>query len=456
MNTDLTKGKIFPSLLRLGLPIAGVNAMNMAYNITDMFWLGRVSSDALAATGVSGLYLWLSVGLMLIGRIGAEVGVAQSRGRGDVDAAYKFSRTAIYIAAILGLVYGIFLITLRTPLVGFFNFQEATVVAYATAYIAIMAIGIPAVFISSSIDGTFVASGNSRMPFLIGSSGLILNMILTPIFIFVLNLGVVGAAVSSVISQYAVFVARVLALKYLKNRPFEVYQFIMPFNFRDGTVKDIFKLTWPICLENTLFPLLTMFTTRFEAGFGSSAVSMSRVGVQIESLSWLVGGGFGAALTAFVGQNFGAGKFDRVSAGVRYAVGALLVWGVFVTSVMWFGGGMVFTIFLPEYAPYPEMAQLFITYMRILAACQIFANLEFAATNAFRGKGKTLPPSIVSISSNLIRVPLAYVLSLTPLGLLGIWVAISFTASIRGIAVAIWYILDNRKFNKIDTPNIVK
>ena len=453
MNSDLTKGKIFPSLLRLGLPIAGVNAMNMAYNITDMFWLGRVSSDALAATGVSGLYLWLSVGLMLIGRVGAEVGVAQSRGRGDIDAAYRFSRTAIYIAAILGLAYGIFLITLSGPLVGFFNFQEATVVAYATAYIAIMAIGIPAVFISSSIDGTFLASGNSRLPFIIGSSGLILNMILTPIFIFVLNLGVVGAAVSSIISQYVVFVARILALKYLKNRPFDEYKFIMPFNFRDDTVKDIFKLTWPICLENTLFPLLTMFTTRFEAGFGASAVSMSRVGVQIESLSWLVGGGFGAALTAFVGQNFGAGKFDRVSAGVRYAFFALLVWGSFVTLILWFGGGAVFAVFLPEYAPYPEMAQLFITYLRILAVCQIFANLEFAATNAFRGKGKTLPPSIVSISSNLIRVPLAFALSLTPLGLLGIWAAISFTAGIRGVAIVIWYVVDNAKTGKTEIVN---
>ena len=454
MNSDLTKGKIFPSLLRLGLPIAGVNAMNMAYNITDMFWLGRVSSDALAATGVSGLYLWLSVGLMLIGRVGAEVGVAQSRGRGDVDAAYRFSRTAIYIAAFLGLIYGLFLITFRSPLVGFFNFQETTVVAYATAYIAIMAIGMPAVFISSSIDGTFMASGNSRMPFIIGSSGLILNMVLTPIFIFVLNLGVVGAAVSSVISQYAVFGARVLALKYFKNRPFDEYSFIMPFSFRDEAVKDIFKLTWPICLENTLFPLLTMFTTRFEAGFGSSAVSMSRVGVQIESLSWLVGGGFGAALTAFVGQNFGAGKFDRVSAGVKYAFFALFIWGSFVTLVLWFGGGVVFAVFLPEYAPYAEMAQLFITYLRILAVCQIFANLEFAATNAFRGKSKTLPPSIVSISSNLIRVPLAFALSLTPLGLLGIWAAISFTAGLRGVAIVVWYAIDNKKAkNKVIVNN---
>jgi len=452
INGNLAEGKIFSSLLRLGLPIAGVQVMHMAYNITDMFWLGRVSSDALAASGVAGLFLWLSVGLMIIGRVGAEVGVAQSKGQGDDAAAYRYSRAALYIAAALGILYGSILILFRTPLIGFFNFQEANVAADAADYLAIMALGIPAIFIASSIDGTFVASGNSRTPFLIGSAGLIFNMILTPIFIFSLGLGVFGAAVSSVIAQYTVFVVRIAAIKRFKNRPFDTYQFMVPFSFsaiisdlRTGTSGHIFKLTLPICLEQTLFPLLTMVTTRFEVSFGAFAISMSRVGSQIESLSWLVGAGFGAALTAFVGQNFGAGKMDRISKGVRYAGYSLGVWGIFVTVVLWFGGDIIFTVFLPEYAPDPEMRSIFTTYLRILAACQILANLEFVATNAFRGKGKTVPPSVVSITSNVIRVPLAYFLSLTPLGLLGIWTAVSITGGLRGAGVCLWYIWDTRK-----------
>jgi len=186
-----------------------------------------------------------------------------------------------------------------------------------------------------------------------------------------------------------------------------------------------------------------MWTTRFEVGFGASAVSLSRVGTQIESLSWLVGAGFGAALTAFVGQNYAAKKLERVSQGVHYAGGVLVLWGLFVTLVLAFGGSLFFDIFLPEYAYNLELRQLFITYLLILAACQIFSNLEFLATNAFRGKGKTIPPSVVNITSNLIRVPLALGLSLTPLGLLGIWIAVSFTAGLRGLVVVLWYIIDN-------------
>ncbi|MCL2421840.1 MAG: MATE family efflux transporter [Defluviitaleaceae bacterium] len=454
-TVDLTQGKIFSSLLKLSLPIAGVQVMHMAYNITDMFWLGRVSSDALAASGAAGLFLWLSVGLMIIGRVGAEVGVAQSRGKGDEAAAYRYSRTAFYISAMLGLLYAFILILFQTPLIGFFNFQEAHVAADAATYVSIMALGIPAVFMSSSIDGAFVASGNSRTPFLIGSAGLIFNMILTPIFIFPLGLGVFGAAASSIIAQYTVFAVRIIAIKRFKSRPFDTYQFAVTLNFsaiiddlRTGTSRDIFKLTIPICLEQTLFPLLTMVTTRFEVSFGAFALTMSRVGSQIESLSWLVGAGFGAALTAFVGQNFGAGKMDRIAKGVKYTACSLGFWGIFVTAVMWFGGDIIFTVFIPEYAPDPEMRRIFITYLRILSACQLLANLEFAATNALRGKGKTIPPSVISITSNVIRVPLAFGLSLTPLGLLGIWTAVSITAGLRGAAVCLWYMWDTRQEKK--------
>lgn len=449
---NLTEGKILSSLLRLALPIAGGQVMNMAYNITDMFWLGRVSSDALAASGMSGLFVWLSVGLMIIGRVGAEIGVSQSRGRGDLEAAYRYSRTAFYIAAVLGFLYASFVLTFRVHLIGFFNFQEAHVADYALQYLSIMAFGMPIMFMSGAIDGSFVASGNSRTPFMISSCGIIFNMILTPIFIFVLGLGVIGAAVTSVITQYTVFTVRLFAIKSFKSRPFEEYRFIIPFSMsailndlRAGTSAHIFKLTLPISLENTLFPLLTMVTTRMEVGFGAFALSMSRVGSQIESLSWLVGAGFGAALTAFVGQNFGAGKMDRVSQGVRYATYVLLCWGIIVTAILALGSGIILNIFLPEFAAEPEMRQLFTTYMRILAACQIFANLEYVASNAFRGKGNTVPPSIIGISSNVIRVPLAFFLSSTALGLLGVWIAVSFTAGLRGLCMFLWYLWDGRR-----------
>lgn len=471
MTKDLTQGKIFSTILRLAVPIAGGQIMQMTYNLLDMFWLGLLSGDALAAAGIAGLFFWLSVGLMLIGRVGAEVGVSQARGRGDIAAAYKYSRTAIYIAAVLGTVYGTLLALLRTPLIGLFSFTDASIAADAAAYTGIMALGIPAVFVFSSISGAFVASGNAKTPLYIGGGALALNMVLTPLFIFTFGLGVAGAAVASVISQYIGLGVGIFAIKRFKSRPFAEYRFFdrnktttstevnavgfshkvkkrlsaIVYDIRYGTAHDIFRITLPICAENTVFPLLTMFTTRMEISFGDHIASISRVAIQMESLSWLVGAGFGAALTAFVGQNFGAGKHDRITTGVRYTAYSLITWGFCVSMFLWFGGDIVFGIFLHDYAAYPEKRALFITYMRMLACIQIFVNLEFVAANAFRGKGRTVPPSAVGIITNVVRVPLAFVLMRTPLGIIGVWLAICVTAAFRGIGSGVWYWLDSRR-----------
>jgi len=199
-----------------------------------------------------------------------------------------------------------------------------------------------------------------------------------------------------------------------------------------------------------------MATTYFEVAFGAFAVSISRVGTQVESLSWLVGAGFGAALTAFVGQNFGAGKHNRINDGVRYATIFMLGWGSLVAAVLWFGSPVIIAAFLPGFASDPDMVRLVVSNFRILAACQLFSNLEFVATNAFRGKGRTLPPSITGITSNAIRVPLALVLSrFTPLGLLGVWVAISATSALRGVSIFVWFHIDKRRKNEISAINII-
>ena len=445
-NRDLTQGGIIKTLLRLALPIAGGQFMHMAHSLTDMLWLGQVSDYFLAATGTAGLFMWLSVGLMLVGRVGAEIGVSQSRGRGDVAEAYDYARSAVIMAAGLGILYGAFLFFFRGQLIGLFRFREAHVAAYTVSYLGIMAFGVPASFITSSLGGTFNASGNSRTPFIISSLGIVLNMILSPIFILGLNMGVVGAGITSVTAQYAVLISMLVAVKRFKNRPFAEFRLVERFaSFDLEKARRIIKLTLPICIENTLFPLLTMFTTAFEVAFGSFAVSISRVGTQVESLSWLVGAGFGAALTAFVGQNFGAGRHDRIKQGVRYTTIFMLGWGGFVTCILWFGSPIILRAFLPEYASDPAMVRLVVANLRILAACQVFANLEFVATNAFRGKGRTLPPSITGVASNVIRVPLAFILSRTTLGLLGVWAAISITAALRGISIFVWYQIAGRK-----------
>lgn len=160
-----------------------------------------------------------------------------------------------------------------------------------------------------------------------------------------------------------------------------------------------------------------MIIARFVAHYGAGAIATQRVGSQVESLSWLIGGGFASALTAFMGQNFGAKKWERIHQGFKIATGVMMTWGLLVSLMLFFGARFLFSLFIPE----PDIIVLGVDYLRIFSLAQLPTCIEALAAGAFRGVGSTQPPSIVSITFNVLRVLLAYVLVQTALGLNGIW-----------------------------------
>lgn len=438
---DLTRGSILNRLLLVALPIIGTQLILMGYNLTDMFLLGRVGSDAVAASGSAGMYLWLSNGLMLLGRMGAEIGVSQNMGCGDMATARRFSQDSMTLSVVMGLSFALLCILFNGRLIGFFNIREASVVADAERYLLITALGMPANFVCAAVIGTFNGSGNSRVPFFVISTGLLMNAALDPLFIFVFGMGVAGAAVATVISMYAACALLLRALLKREDRPFERYRFFPRPDFE--RIARILKWSVPIGAESLLFTVLIMLISRLVADFGARAIAVYRVGTQIESLCWLICIGFSTAITAFVGQNFGAEKWDRVRACFSIAILTVCSWGAIVTVVLIAFGGALFRFFLPE----PELVAIGGTFLLILAASQIPGCLEAVGSGVFRGLGKTLPPSIASIVSNSLRVPLAYALS-RQMGLTGIWLAISLGGAFRGVWVFVWFLRELRSTPK--------
>ena len=180
--------------------------------------------------------------------------------------------------------------------------------------------------------------------------------------------------------------------------------------------------------------------------FGETAVAVQRVGSQIESLSWLIGGGFSSAVTAFVGQNYGARKWERIRRGYHISLVSLLIWEGLVTLFLLFGGRYFFSLFLREPA---EILDMGATYLRILAGCQLFMALEGACAGTFRGMGRTLPPSLCSIASNSIRPILCWLLAQN-MGLNGLWMGITVSAILRGVTMFIWFTLYKRQLPRLE------
>lgn len=442
---DLTRGSILNKLLLVALPIMGTQIIQMAYNMTDMFWLGKIGSHAVAASGTVGMYMWLSVAFQMLARIGAEIGVSQSLGKERADEAGVFAAAGFWLSVACGLLYALVLGIFRVPLVGFFAIQEADVVADAINYMLIICAGLPFTFITAAVTGIFNGSGNSRVPFIINLIGLGANMALDPLFILGLGQGVAGAAVATAAAQ---ILAGVLSIAVMLNARFKPLR-TLRLNALPSLKHALQILRWstPVCIESFFFTFLSMIVSRMIAEWGAGAIAAQKVGSQIESLSWLIAGGFSSAIGAFVGQNFGAGHWRRVHEGVRISSMAMALWGVVVTALLYFGGSAILGVFLPGET---ESIAAGTSLLRILALCQIAGCLEGVASGAFRGLGHTAPPSIISISTNMLRVLLAYLLSRGPLGLDGIWWGMSLGALLRGGGMYIWYLIYARRQPKDD------
>jgi putative MATE family efflux protein len=433
-TTDLTQGPIFRQLVRLALPIIGTSFMQMAYNLTDMIWLGRVGSEAVASVGAAGFFIWLGMSLLLLTRIGAEVGVSQSMGQKSIENAKRFARHAIFWALVLALCYALVVFIWAPDLMQIFRFSSDTIHQQSVHYLRIVSIGMLFTFVNPTFQGIYNGVGNSRQPFIYLFSGLILNIILDPLLILGIGpfprLEVGGAAIATVISQLLVFTIFFIQLI--------VRSEIMPLNlsrFRLSQTfsRKVFSLGSPVALESSLFAIFALVLARMITHWGDTPIAVQSVGAQIEALSWMTSSGFATALASFTGQNYGAGNWERIRRGYFTTISIGLFLGGLVTLVFVLFGESVFGLFLKE----PEPLQMGIEYLKILAVSQIFMIIEIITRGAFNGIGKTVPPSVVGITFTGLRIPLALLLSsMAMFGMYGIWWSISLSSVVKGIVLS--------------------
>ena len=444
-TNNLTQGSILSALFKLAIPIMGTSFVQMAYNMTDMIWVGRVGSRAVAAVGTAGFFTWLAMAFILIPKIGAEVGVAQSIGKNDMKEAKVYIKHTLQMIVVIALIYALSLITFRKPLIGFFNLGEPDIIQNAINYLVIISFGLVFYFINPVFTAIFNGYGESRTPFIINSIGLLVNMVLDPLLILGLGpiprLEVAGAAIATVIAQAVVTLIFVLNAR---MRP-ELFSGLNLFKAPDmAHINKIFKLGLPVALQSGLFTLFAMVIARIIAQWGPIPIAVQKVGSQIEAVSWMTAGGFQTAMSTFVGQNYGAKNWDRISKGYMVGLAIMTVIGIFTTGLLYFGATPISSIFIAE----PESIRYGVVYLKILALSQLFMCIELTTAGAFNGLGNTVPPSIIGIVFNALRIPGALILSATSLGLNGVWWAISISSIFKGVILATWYMMLLKKSNK--------
>ncbi len=241
----------------------------------------------------------------------------------------------------------------------------------AEEYLRIIAIGLTFHFLNPIFSTTLNSTGNSVTPFKLNALGLIINMILDPILIFGLGpipaLGSKGAAIATVAAQFIVSMAFII----LGKRDNAIYSHVNLFIKPDFKyIGDMAKLGFPPFVQTAIHSSMSMVLTRIVAQFGHTPVAVYNIGSQIESISWMSAEGFSSAISAFIGQNFGAKKIDRIKEGYHKGMQILGSIGIFATILLVLGGQGQYL--QPLHQGTPIAIEEGIKYLRILGLSQFF------------------------------------------------------------------------------------
>lgn len=429
---NLTQGPIRRQLFNLAMPIMGTSFIQMAYSITDMAWVGRLGSEAVAAIGAVGILTWMTNSISLLNKVGSEVSVGQSIGAKNEEDARSYSSHNLTIALLISLCWGLILFVFAHPVIGVYKLEEP-IAEKAVEYLRIISTAFPFIFLSAAFTGIHNAAGLSKIPFYISGTGLVINMILDPVFIFVFDLGTAGAAWATWLSQATVCALFVYQLKW-KSKLLGGFSFFV--KLKKHYSKRILLLGLPVAMLNTLFAIINIFMARTASTYGGHIGLMTlTAGGQIEAIAWNTSQGFSTALSAFVAQNYAASEKKRVQEAFHTTLKMTAIFGTLCTLLFVFYGSEVFSLIVPQKEAF-EAGGIF---LRIDGYSMLFMMLEITMQGLFYGTGRTIPPAIISITFNSLRIPMAIVLSATGLGILGVWWAISITSMLKGIVAFAWF-----------------
>ncbi|TRX66056.1 MATE family efflux transporter [Carboxylicivirga sp. M1479] len=439
MQKDLTKGPVLSSIIKLAIPIIGSSFMQFAYNFTDMLWVGQLGSNAVAAVGTSGFFLHMGWAFASILMVGNNIAISQAIGRNDNEEAQNIAINALIGVFLLTIVYLSLIQVGHVQLIGFFELNNLATEQMAHSYLRWASVGLFFIFTTRLFTGNSNARGDSKTPFQITLIGVVLNIILDPIFIFVLDFGVTGAAMATLLSQL------VAAGIFVVRRAKAFLGISKAWLISLKKMLQLARLGLPPSIQYMIFSFIAIVMAKIVAGFGSDAIAAQKIGLQIEAMTFMTVGGLNGAIMSFTGQNFGAKKHKRIHNGYKSGLLLALGFGAFMTVLFLLFSEEMVRWFVDE----DTTVVIGAAYLRIVGLSQIFMCIEMIGSGVINGIGKTRYPATINISMTIVRVPLALWLSQPHrLGVNGIWYAILISTFLRGILVTSSYYYLNNKWLK--------
>ena len=447
---QILNGNLRSLLFKFSMPSVIGMVIVALYNFVDTIFVGNaVGTDAIAGLTIVLPILIFIIAIGLLTGIGSASIVSRSLGKGDKERALKAAGNSFIINMILNIVFIAAFYFFMDEILQFLGASPA-ILPYANDYLSIMLFGF--IFFSLSINSNNLirAEGKPRASMYAMLIGAVLNIILDPIFIFVLKMGVRGAAIATVISQIS---SLVFIIIYFRSKA-SIYHFKGEvFRPNKSVMREILTVGFPSFLMEIIGSILFMVFIKVVRVYGGdSYIAITGIGIRIIDMIFMPILGISHGFAPIVGFNYGAKLYGRVKGALKEG----LIWTSAIAFI-----GFIFMVAFPQvlisiFTDDPELIANGITPLRLIALFAPLWSIPILGGTFFQAIGRATPALIINLSRNLlIFIPAVIVLPML-FGLLGVWISWPFTDFFTVLITGVFLLREVKRISKMSELKEVK
>lgn len=394
---DLTTGTISRQLLRLSSPIMFGMLIFTFYLLSDLYFVSRLGSDAVAALSISSNVFFIHLGLSFIIGTGAMALIAQSCGAKDMERAKTIFEQSIMLSIIIGSVAAVTGVVMAQPYISFFG-GRGLALKWGIEYFQIYSVSLLFLLLLHVLGSCYRGLGDTKTSMLIMLQSLLINIILDPVLIFGLAgfqaLGVKGAAIASLISQvYGVTIY--IYLIFIKKQHIHLNG---PWMLNPGIIKQSLTIGLPSGLTYFLMTANLLITYRVVSPYGTGALASLGIGFRIVQAIYLPSVAIADAMAAMVGQNYGAKKYFRIIATFWTGWRISAIFMITGTMICWLFPDFFIHLFSHD----PQVTHYGVIYLKIISLANVMVGTILTVSAVFQGLGKTYSTLVCAIADNLL------------------------------------------------------
>ena len=393
---EMTTAPVERLIARLAVPTIISMLITTIYNMADTFFIGMISTAASGAVGVAFSVMAIIHALGFFFGQGAGASISQALGSQDTKRANELAATGFFSALICGAVVGVLGLVFMEPLVYFLGATE-TIYPHCTAYLRLILIGAPWMCASFVLNNLLRFEGNAFRAMVGLTAGGVLNMALDPLFIFVFDMGIAGAALATIVSQAVSFGILLFQIKKYSAISLRFR------DFRPGVrmYSAINRAGLPSLLRQGIASVGTICLNTAARPFGDAAISAMAIIGRITMFSNSAMLGFGQGFQPVCGFNYGAKRYDRVKKGYFFLIKTSVI-GLLIFAAVEFGFAEQFVgIFRDD----PAVIAIGAKALRFQCITLVFNSFIISSNMLLQTTGQVVPASILGVARQAFLIP---------------------------------------------------